>query len=224
MENAFVTNHINKVYQQGDGSSFYAIKDVNISIQSESITILKGRSGSGKTTLINMMGLLDLPSSGNILYFGEDITDKKEIEREKIRRYDMGYVFQSVALLPMMTVYENIETVLLMANYQGDRRERIEELLKLVGLSNRMNYMAGRLSGGEQQRIGIARAVAHKPKVVFADEPTGALDTMSGIAVMNLFRRLVDEERTTIIMTTHDENLMELGDMVYEMNDGMVFV
>jgi len=216
----FETNRINKIYKLGDGSDFYAIKNVDINIEEGKLTILKGRSGSGKTTLINMLGMLDNPTSGNIFYFGKDATIMKEKERELIRRYDMGYVFQSVALLPMMTVYENIEIALLMAEFKGDKRKRIENLLEMVGLSNRINYMAGRLSGGEQQRIGIVRSVAHRPKVVFADEPTGALDTISGIAVMNLFRKLVEEENTSIIMTTHDENLMELGDCVFSVMDG----
>ena len=132
----------------------------------------------------------------------------------------MGFVFQSVALVPIMSAYENVDFGLKLAEYEGDRDARIKEVLGIVGLSKRMSHMPAQMSGGEQQRVAIARAVAHKPKIVFADEPTGALDTASGLAVMKLFRELVDKEAITIVMTTHDPNLMQLGDMVYEMEDG----
>jgi putative ABC transport system ATP-binding protein len=109
-----------------------------------------------------------------------------------------------------------------LADYQGKRDERIKEVLSMVGLTSRMYHMPGQMSGGEQQRVAIARAVAHKPKVIFADEPTGALDTASGLAVMKLFKDLIDQEGITIVMTTHDPNLMELGDVVYEIEDGEI--
>ena len=134
----------------------------------------------------------------------------------------MGFVFQSIALAPIMTAYENVDFALRLAGYTGDRDARIRQLMERVGLSKRMDHTAGRLSGGEQQRVAIARALAHRPKVIFADEPTGALDTASGLAVMKLFREFVDDEEATIVMTTHDPNLMELGDVIYEIEDGVV--
>ena len=134
----------------------------------------------------------------------------------------MGFVFQSIALIPVMNAYENVEFSLRLAGYQGNRDERVREILERVGMEKRMEHMPGQLSGGEQQRIAIARAVAHHPAVIFADEPTGALDTRSGLAVMHLFRQLVTDENVTIIMTTHDPNLMELGDVVYELEDGEI--
>lgn len=160
----------------------------------------------------------------------------------------MGFVFQSIALIPTMTAYENVEFALRLAknkrqirknltdmdNDIGDAKtdvinantenthDRVSELLERVGLSKRMDHMPGQLSGGEQQRVAIARAVVHRPKVVFADEPTGALDTASGFEVMRLFRELIDDEDITIVMTTHDPNLMELGDEVFELSDGIV--
>ncbi|MDE7062749.1 MAG: ATP-binding cassette domain-containing protein, partial [Lachnospiraceae bacterium] len=141
-------------------------------------------------------------------------------QKEELRRYQMGFVFQSIALIPVMTAFENVEFALRLAGYEGNREKRVKEVLSRVGLAKRMDHMVNQLSGGEQQRVAIARAVAHKPTVVFADEPTGALDTASGLAVMQLFRELVEEEGITIVMTTHDPNLMELGDCVYEIADG----
>ena len=120
-----------------------------------------------------------------------------------------------------MTAYENVDFALKLAEYEGDRDARIKEVLGIVGLGKRMSHMPAQMSGGEQQRVAIARAVAHKPKIIFADEPTGALDTASGIAVMKLFKELIEKEGITIVMTTHDPNLMQLGDMVYEMEDGL---
>lgn len=157
----------------------------------------------------------------------------------------MGFVFQSIALIPTMTAYENVEFALRLAknkrqirknltdmdNDIGDVKndvinenmhDRVSELLERVGLSKRMDHMPDQLSGGEQQRVAIARAVVHRPKVVFADEPTGALDTATGFEVMRLFRELIDDEDITIVMTTHDPNLMELGDEVFELSDGIV--
>lgn len=134
----------------------------------------------------------------------------------------MGFIFQAVALIPVMNAYENVDFGLRLAGVNDDRDARVRECLELVGLKNRMNHMPGEMSGGEQQRVAIARAIAHKPKVIFADEPTGALDTNTGLAVMHLFKELIEKEGITIVMTTHDTNLMELGDVVYEMEDGML--
>lgn len=137
-----------------------------------------------------------------------------EKDREMLRRYEMGFVFQSIALIPTMTAYENVEFALRLAKndvINENTHDRVSELLERVGLSKRMDHMPDQLSGGEQQRVAIARAVVHRPKVVFADEPTGALDTAAGFEVMRLFRELIDDEDITIVMTTHDPNLMELG-------------
>lgn len=201
---------------------FYALKGIDITIPAASLAILKGRSGSGKTTLLNIISALDRPNEGSAYFDSKEITSLNEHQREKIRRTHIGYVFQSVTLIPMMTAYENVEYALRLAKYQGSRKERVEECLKMVGLSQRMHHMPQELSGGEQQRVAIARAIAHKPKVIFADEPTGELDTNTALQVIKIFRELVDKERVTIVMTTHDTGLMELGDIVYELEDGEV--
>ena len=186
------------------------------------LTILKGRSGSGKTTLLNILSALDEPTEGEVIVGGHVYSEMNEKEKEKLRRYNIGFVFQSVALIPIMSAYENVDFGLRLAEYEGNRDARIKEVLDLVGLSSRMTHFPNQMSGGEQQRVAIARAVAHKPKVIFADEPTGALDTASGLAVMKLFQELVYKEGITIVMTTHDPKLMELGDVVYEIEDGEI--
>ena len=205
-----------------NGGDFWALKDIGIDVPKGALTILKGRSGSGKTTLLNILGALDLPTNGKVFFDDKDIAQMDENKRAWIRRMQIGFVFQSVALLPMMTAFENVEYALRLTNYKGDRRERAIECLKLVGLAQRMNHMPQELSGGEQQRVAIARALAHRPKVIFADEPTGALDTTTGLQVVKIFKELTEKEGVTIVMTTHDTGLMEIGDKVYELEDGEV--
>ena len=204
------------------GGDFWALKGIDIEVPKGALTILKGRSGSGKTTLLNILGALDKPTGGKVLYEDVDIAQQDEGKRTKLRRMQIGFVFQSVALLPMMTAFENVEYALRLTNYTGDRKARAIECLKLVGLAQRMDHLPQELSGGEQQRVAIARAIAHKPKVIFADEPTGALDTTTGLQVVKIFKELTEKEGVTIVMTTHDTGLMEIGDAVYELEDGEV--
>lgn len=166
-----------------------------------------------------------MPTDGSVQFLDKNLEQMTEKDREMLRRYEMGFVFQSIALIPTMTAYENVEFALRLAKndvINENTHDRVSELLERVGLSKRMDHMPGQLSGGEQQRVAIARAVVHRPKVVFADEPTGALDTAAGFEVMRLFRELIDDEDITIVMTTHDPNLMELGDEVFELSDGIV--
>ena len=202
------------------GGDFWALKDIDVAVPAGKLTILRGRSGSGKTTLMNIIGALDKPTKGKVHFEGKNIARMDEHWRAKIRRMQIGFVFQSVALIPMMSALENVEYALRLTRYKGDRTARAMECLKLVGLSQRADHLPQELSGGEQQRVAIARAVAHRPKVLFADEPTGALDTNTGLAMVKLFRELTDGEGVTIVMTTHDTDLMELGDRVYELEGG----
>lgn len=222
MEYMIRTKNLHKSFPIGNGEQLEVLKGIDLEIEKKKLTILKGRSGSGKTTLLNILSVLDAPTEGELFIDGEDMNQADESRKEKIRRYDMGFVFQAVALVPILSAYENVAFGMKLANFQGDSDERIREVLRIVGLQKRMNHMPAQLSGGEQQRVAIARAVGHKPKIIFADEPTGALDTDSGIAVMKLFRELVEKEGITIVMTTHDPNLMQLGDVVYEMEDGEI--
>lgn len=215
-------NGVTKCFKVGNGEDFYALKGVNMNITEGRLTILKGRSGSGKTTLLNILSALDNATDGQVIIGDREINSMNNKEKEALRRYEIGFIFQSVALIPIMNAYENVDFSLRLADYDGNRDARIKEVMSMVGLSSRMYHMPNQMSGGEQQRVAIARAVAHKPKVIFADEPTGALDTASGLAVMKLFRDLISQEGITIVMTTHDPNLMELGDVVYEIQDGEI--
>lgn len=200
-----------------------ALKDINVKIEEGKLTMLRGRSGSGKTTLMNLLGALDQPTSGKIYFKDQEITALSETKRDLLRRSEMGFVFQSVALISNMSAYENVEFGLRLAGAPAaERRERAEQCLELVGLGKRMTHRSHELSGGEQQRVAIARAIAHKPGLIFADEPTAELDTNMGLLVMQLFKKLVAEEGLTILMTTHDPNMVELADHVYVLDDGVI--
>lgn len=207
---------------QTSGGDFWALKGIDVAIPKGGLTILKGRSGSGKTTLLNILGALDKPTEGKVLYDGVDIAQMDEKARTKLRRMQIGFVFQSVALIPMMSALENVEYALRLTRYPGNRTQRAMECLKMVGLAQRMNHLPQEMSGGEQQRVAIARAIAHKPKVIFADEPTGELDTLTGLQVVKIFKELAQTQGVTIVMTTHDTGLMEIGDAVYELEYGEV--
>ena len=220
--NMITARGIKRCFTVGNGEPFYALKGIDLDIPEGKLAILKGRSGSGKTTLLNILSALDEATEGQVIIEDRDLSEMAVPEREKLRRYDIGFVFQSVALIPILNAYENVDFGLRLAEYEGNRDSRIREVLEMVGLSSRMFHMPNQMSGGEQQRVAIARAVAHKPKVIFADEPTGALDTASGLNVMKLFKDLVAKEGITIVMTTHDPNLMELGDVVFEIEDGEI--
>ena len=222
--NMIEARNITRVFPVGDGD-FYALKHVDIDIPAGKLTILKGRSGSGKTTLMNILSALDTATEGDISFDGQAYSGMEEAQKEQLRRKEIGFVFQAVALIPIMNAYENVDFAMRLAEPELTAKEvdeRIRETLALVGMEERMRHMPGQMSGGEQQRVAIARAVAHRPKAVFADEPTGALDTESGLRVMQLFRNLIEKEGVTIVMTTHDPNLMELGDVVYELEDGEI--
>ena len=204
------------------GGEFWALKNISIQVPEGRLTILKGRSGSGKTTLMNILGALDKPTSGKVFFAEQDITRLDERRSARLRRTQIGFVFQSVALIPMMTALENVEYALRMARAKGNRRERAMECLRLVGLSQRFDHLPQEMSGVEQQRVAIARAIAHRPRVLFADEPTAELDTNTGLQVVKIFKELCEREGVTIVMTTHDTGLMEIGDCVYELQDGEV--
>ena len=222
--NIIEARNITRMFPVGDGE-FYALKHVDIDIPAGKLTILKGRSGSGKTTLMNILSALDAPTEGDVSFDGQVYSEMEDAQKEQLRRKEIGFVFQAVALIPIMNAYENVDFAMRLAEPELTAKEvdeRIRETLALVGMEERMRHMPVQMSGGEQQRVAIARAVAHRPKVVFADEPTGALDTESGLRVMQLFRNLIEKEGVTIVMTTHDPNLMELGDVVYELEDGEI--
>ena len=216
------TENITKVYQTGKAEPFKALDNVSVEIEKAKLTIIKGRSGSGKTTLLNMLSGLDKPTSGTVCMKDTFFSELSDEAMEDFRRLHMGFVFQSVALFPIMSAYENVDFALRLAEFEGDRDERIKESMRLVGIEERMKHTPDEMSGGEQQRVAIARAIAPRPDVLFADEPTGALDTANGIKVVTLFKNLIEKEGLSIVMTTHDPGLMQMGDVVYEMSDGKI--
>jgi putative ABC transport system ATP-binding protein len=216
------TENINRKFTTGK-EVIHALKDVNVKIEPQTLTILKGRSGSGKTTLINTLGALDRPDSGKLIFDGEEITKLSDKKTDLIRRKQMGFIFQSFALITLMSAFENVEFALRIAGFSSnDARKRAEECLEMMGLTKRMHHRPQEMSGGEQQRVAIARAIAHGPRIIFADEPTAELDTQNAVHVMKLFRDLVQNQGITIVMTTHDPNMMELGDHVITLEDGAV--
>ena len=202
------------------GGEFWALKGITADVPRGKLTILKGRSGSGKTTLMNILGALDKPTEGEVIFDGRDIVNLSERKRALLRRSEIGFVFQSVALIPMMSAVENVEYALRMARSREKHIDRAVECMKMVGLGARMQHMPQEMSGGEQQRVAIARALAHRPKIIFADEPTAELDTLTGLQVVKIFKELCEKEGVTIVMTTHDTGLMEVGDAVIELEDG----
>ena len=229
MENILVAEGIRQsfplapgLYDNSQEREFVALHDVNVQIPAGKLTILRGRSGSGKTTLMNILCALDYPKMGSVVLEGQNLEKMNEAEREVFRKTNVGFVFQSVALIPMMTAYENVEFLLRLADYGGSKQKRAEECLKLVGLGQRMHHMPQELSGGEQQRVAIARAIAHKPKIIFADEPTAELDTATGLQVMKIFKELISKEGVTIVMTTHDLGLLDIADCIYHLEDGEI--
>lgn len=217
------TNGLCRDFVIGDGSVIHALKDINITVSEGKLTILKGRSGSGKTTLINLLGALDRPTKGEVIFDGQDITKLSDAKRDDLRRYQMAFIFQSVALMGSMTAFENVDFGLRLSKFPYDQRaERVTKCLEEVGLGKRIHHRPGELSGGEQQRVAIARALAHEPKIIFADEPTAELDSGTAHHIVELFKKLVEEEHMTIVMTTHDPSLLEIADRVYTLEDGEI--
>lgn len=212
---------INRIFHVA-GGEFQALKDIDLSIPEGTLAILKGRSGSGKTTLLNILGALDKPTSGKVFIDGKNVCRMSARKREKLRRKQMGFVFQAVSLIPTMNAYQNVEFSMRMAGIRRKRAQRVEECLKLVGLGNRMKHMPAEMSGGEQQRVAIARALAHRPRIIFADEPTAELDSAMGAEVVRLFKEMCEKERVTIVMTTHDVGLMSAGDEIIELENGQM--
>jgi len=205
----------------GSGNKKVEIFDeVDLSVERNQLIGIKGRSGSGKTTLLNLFGSLDEPSSGEIYIEEQLINSLSHKQRAELRRTEMGFVFQSYGLVPLMTVEENIEFSLRIAGLPRDERaEKIKQSTELVGLSKRLQHRPFELSGGEQQRVAIARAIATNPSIILADEPTAELDTKTGFSIIQTFHELVKSAQTTIIMTTHDEEILNLIEHVYALED-----
>ena len=200
-----------------------ALQLVNLSIGVAELVAIKGKSGSGKTTLLNLLGGLDQPSSGEIYFQGAALSSLSEEDLVRLRRTQIGFVFQSFALMPTYSALENVELVLRLAGGDPQQdRQRAMQCLRAVGLGNRAHSHPDELSGGQQQRVAIARAIANHPALILADEPTGELDTNTTRQIFGLFRRLVDQEGITVLLTSHNPLVEEVADRTIELEDGQI--
>lgn len=199
------------------------LKNINLTVERGEYLAIMGPSGSGKTTLMNLIGCLDIPTSGTYELDGKNLKDLSDDDLADIRNRHIGFVFQSFHLLPKMTALDNVALPLLYAGVSlKERRQRAEEALKAVGLEERINFLPNQLSGGQCQRVAIARAMVTKPDILLADEPTGALDTKSGNQIMEIFRELSDSGMT-IIMITHEPAIANCANKTYRILDGELF-
>ena len=211
-----------KDYQQGK-EPVRVLKNICLTVEKGDYLAIMGPSGSGKTTLMNIIGCLDVPTSGTYELDGKNLKDLSDDDLAEIRNKHIGFVFQHFHLLPKMTALDNVALPLLYADISlKERRERAAEALKAVGLEERMDFYPNQLSGGQCQRVAIARAMVGKPDLLLADEPTGALDTKSGNQIMEIFRQL-SSEGMTIVMITHEPSIAQCADKTYRILDGELF-
>jgi putative ABC transport system ATP-binding protein len=213
---------LEREYEVGSGV-VHALQGVSLRIDRGRLTVIHGRSGSGKTTLLNMIGGLDRPTRGQVWVDGAEVSTMGEEELVRMRREKIGFVFQAFGLVPILSAAENVEVPLRLQNMAPDvRAERVAELLELVGLAGRSRHRPYELSGGEQQRVAIVRALANRPKLLIADEPTGQLDSANARTIMEVVRGLVRSEGVSAIVATHDPLLLDIADRVVELRDGRV--
>jgi len=217
----FEVANITKIYQMGE-VQVHALRGVDLKLYSKELAVLLGASGSGKSTLLNILGGLDTPTSGTVIYHNQnqkiDLSHASEHELTEYRRYNVGFVFQFYNLIPSLTARENVAVVTEIAKAPMTP----EEALELVGLGERLNHFPAQLSGGEQQRVAIARAIAKNPDVLLCDEPTGALDSQTGIKVLEALQRVNSELGTTTAVITHNAGIAQMADRVISLSDGQI--
>jgi ABC-type lipoprotein export system ATPase subunit len=212
------TSDLTRIY--GDGEEIRALDAVTMSVEEGEFLAVMGPSGSGKSTLLNVLGTLDAPTSGKVLVNGQNLSTLRDVDR--FRAKTVGFMFQLHNLLPTMTARENVEIPMMGFLNAGSRRKRAEELLKLVGLGDRLDHLPGQLSGGQRQRVAAARALANQPPLVLADEPTGSLDTTAGQELMHLLKELNRSQGVTFIIVTHDPSVARQTQRVLVMADGKI--
>jgi putative ABC transport system ATP-binding protein len=214
--------NVTRIYKIGNVET-QALRGVNLTIEQGEFTALVGPSGSGKTTLLQLIGCLDLPTSGSVLINGKDVSRLNRNQRADMRRGTIGFIFQFFALIPTLSAYENVEMPLLLNGHSAsERRARVTELLAAVELSDRARHRPDQLSGGQQQRVAIARALAMKPSLVLADEPTANLDTANGKQVMEIMTRLNRETGVTFVFATHDPRVIQYARRIVTLQDGLI--
>jgi putative ABC transport system ATP-binding protein len=213
---------VQKTYGSGD-AVIAAVDHIDLQISAGEFLVIAGPSGSGKTTLLQLLGALDRPTGGEILFEGQDLQRMSDSELADLRRETLGFIFQQFNLIPTLTARQNVEVALAPAGLGAHaRRERALELLTRVRLEHRLENLPSQLSGGEQQRVAIARALANRPRVLLADEPTGNLDTTTGQEVMELLRTLSDEEGLSVVLITHDPSIAAAAARLVRLRDGRV--
>lgn len=213
---------LTKTYHMGD-VEVHAVDGITMKVGKGEFVSVMGPSGSGKTTLLNMIGALDNPTTGAVFINGINVANMNDKQQTELRLKNIGFIFQFYNLVPVLTAYENVELPLVFAEEPEDlRRERVTKFLTLVGLEDRMNHLPAELSGGEQQRVAVARSLANVPSMIIADEPTGELDTKKGMEIINLLHNLNKELDQTILMVTHDPAVGNLADRLLKMRDGKI--
>ena len=214
------TSGLVKTYPSSDGE-ITILDHIDFEASEGNFIAIVGRSGSGKTTFLNMLAGLDAPTKGSVTINGQNLSNMSDAELTQLRRHTVGFVFQSFGLLPLLSAYENVELPLRIAGYSvKDRSSLTMEALEIVGLEKRKSHRPYELSGGEQKRVSIARAIVIKPPLILADEPTGELDSNNSKSIFGLFREVVTEQKITIITVTHDSTLLSMADDVKELNNG----
>lgn len=214
--------HISKWYNVG-GKPVFILKDINLSIGEGEFISIMGPSGSGKSTLLNIVGMLDLPSEGQYNFLDQPVFELKEKQRTELYKKYIGFVFQSYHLIDELTVYENIETPLLYQNVKsGERKAMVSDMLDRFNIVGKKDLFPAQLSGGQQQLVGIVRALIAKPKLILADEPTGNLNSAQGEEIMNLFQKLNQEDGVTILQVTHSEKNAAYGNRIIHLLDGRI--
>lgn len=213
---------VKKIYRLGK-VSVPALLGVNLTFRRGEFVVVMGPSGSGKTTLLNLIGALDKPTEGKVYIDDEDLTTLDEGKLTQIRRHKIGFVFQFYNLIPVLTAFENVELPMLISGKaKKERQERARRLLEMVGLADRAEHRPDEMSGGEQQRVAIARSLANNPSIILADEPTGDLDTKTGSEVILALHDSAKIENVTVVVVTHDPVISEMADRVLEMRDGQI--
>ena len=213
---------VTRVYQVGEVET-QALRGVDLTIEDGEFTALVGPSGSGKTTLLQIIGCLDLPTAGKVMIGDKDVSHLNREQRADMRRGTIGFVFQFFALIPTLTAYENVEMPLLLNGHApSDRKDRVMHLLESVDLADRAHHRPDQLSGGEQQRVAVARALAPHPSLILADEPTANLDTTNGEQVMEIMTRLNKETGVTFVFATHDPRVIKFARRIVTLEDGRV--
>jgi len=215
--------NLNKYFYEGEERELHALKDINLSFKDGEYALLTGASGCGKTTLINAIGALDSIDSGRVYLDDREISSLDEDERTEIRLQEMGFVFQSYNLVPVLSVEENIGFIMkLQGRSDAEIKQRVQEVASILEIDNKLKALPSTLSGGQQQRVAVARAVAPKPKIILADEPTANLDSVNSKALMDMMRSLNEKEKISIIFASHDDYVLENVKRVIKLKDGEV--